>query len=44
MRSVVVFRLSSCNVPCPKTPVWADIGALVGAAAATEFAVADRAL
>ena len=44
VRSIVVFRSSSCNVARPKTPAWADIGALVGAAAATEFAVADRAL
>ena len=44
VRSVVVFRPSSCNVARPQTPAEADIGAWVGAAAATEVAVADRAL
>ena len=44
VRSVVVFRPSSCNVPRSKTPVWADIEAWVGAAAITEVAGDERSL
>ena len=44
MRSVVVFRPSSCNVPRAKTPAWADIEAWVGAAATTVVPVDERSL
>ena len=44
VRSVVVFRPSSCNVPRPQTSAEADIEAWVGAAATTEVAVDERSL
>ena len=44
VRSVVVFRPSSCNVPRPETPVEADIGAWLGAAATTVVPVDERSL
>ena len=44
MRSVVVFRLSSCNVPRPRTPMQAGKGARAGALALGEVAAAKNCL
>ena len=44
VRSVVVFRPSSCNVAQPQTPAEADMEAWVGAAATAVVPVGDRAV
>ena len=44
VRSVVVFRPSTCNVARPQTPAEADIEAWLGTATTTEVAVDERAV